>query len=225
MPFPIPYTLIRTTRKTIGIRVLKDGTLEIRAPKRTPTTEIEKILYSKEKWIREHRNKILSIERTRWQYGSSVPYLGIAHTVVAAEEKKRQMTDTEIRIPADLPDAEITEAIVQLFVSCGKMYLTNETNRLAEKWGLSVHSVTVNRAAKRWGSCSVQTGRVHYSWRLMCAPKETVEYVVAHELAHLLHPDHSTAFWQQVEKWLPDYENRKITLREYENYFMGLEGL
>ena len=225
MPFPIPYTLIRANRKTVGIRILKDGTLEVRAPRYVSAAEIEKVLYTKEAWIREHRKRVLSIERTRWQYGSRIPYLGEYRTITSAEGKNLRLTDTEIRIPADLPDESIPEAVIQLYIAVGKPHLTAETYRLAEKFNLSVRSITVNRAAKRWGSCTVQTGRIHYSWRLMCVPTEIGEYVIIHELAHLLYPDHSQAFWRQVENWMPDYEYRRAALREYETYFMSLEGL
>lgn len=225
MSFPIPYTLIPADRKSIGIRILQDGTLEVRASRYVRIAEIEKVLYTKEAWIREHRNRILSIEHTKWQYGSKIPCLGGYRTVTATEGNTLRLTDTEILIPAGLSDSEIVEAVKQLYIAYGKTYLAAETNRMAGKYGLSIRSVTVNRAAKRWGSCTVQTGRIHYSWRLMCVSEIAIEYVITHELAHLLHPDHSPAFWHQVKNWLPDFEKRRAKLREYETYFMGLEGV
>ena len=195
MSFPIPYTLIRAKRKTIGIRILKDGSLEVRAPRYVSVAEIEKVLCTRENWITEHQNRVRTMERTKWQYGTEIPYLGTLRTIVPAVGNRVGVSDTEIQIPEGLSDAEIPKAVIALYIKTGKSYLTAETNRLAEKYGVTVRSVTVNHAAKRWGSCTVQTGRIHYSWRLMCVPQKTIEYVITHELAHLRHPDHSPAFW------------------------------
>ena len=109
MPFPIPYTLIRANRKTVGIRILKDGTLQVRAPRYVPVAEIERILHTKESWISEHRNRILSMKHTCWKCGSEIPYLGEPRVLTPGEENRVCLTDTAIIIPANLPEKSIPE--------------------------------------------------------------------------------------------------------------------
>lgn len=74
-------------------------------------------------------------------------------------------------------------------------------------------SVSVGGARRRWGSCSLR-GRLRFSWRLVQAPPEIVDYVVVHELAHLRHPHHGTSFWREVGRLLPDFRERRRRLRE-----------
>lgn len=92
-------------------------------------------------------------------------------------------------------------------------YLAARCARFAPAFGRRPAGVGITGAAKRWGSCSF-SGRLNFSWRLVMAPGEVIDYVVVHELAHLVHPDHSRAFWAEVARVLPDYPARRKWLRE-----------
>jgi len=221
----LSYILIRSNRRTVGIRILHNGQVEVRTPKRLPVKEIEKLLYEKEAWIHTHRNAVLARTHISLEFGTKIPFLGIPRRIIPSDENTACLTDTGICLPAALPPEAIPENIIRLYIAAGKQFLTVETERLAEKYGCTVTSITVNRAKKRWGSCTVNSGRIHYSWRLMCVPPEAIAYVITHELAHLNHPDHSAAFWQQVKAWLPAYETGQRILTEYEKYLMTIEGL
>lgn len=97
-----------------------------------------------------------------------------------------------------------------------KKIAVGEIKTLAEHYashiGKRVNRVTVRDTRSRWGSCS-STGNLSFSWRLVFAPREVMEYVVAHEVAHLKHMNHSAAFWSLVEYLCPDYEVAKEWLR------------
>ena len=79
--------------------------------------------------------------------------------------------------------------------------------------GVSYGSITVREQKTRWGSCSAK-GNLNFNWKLVLMPEEILDYVVVHELAHRLQMNHSTEFWDEVEKILPDYRNRRQWLKE-----------
>ena len=79
--------------------------------------------------------------------------------------------------------------------------------------GDSYGSITVREQKTRWGSCSAK-GNLNFNWKLVLMPEEILEYVVVHELAHRLQMNHSTEFWDEVEKILPDYRKRRQWLKE-----------
>ena len=81
--------------------------------------------------------------------------------------------------------------------------------------GYSPSSIRITDACERWGSCN-HRGGLNFSWRLVQAPLEIVDYVIVHELVHLRQPDHSRKFWAKVREIMPDYERRRKWLRENE---------
>lgn len=108
---------------------------------------------------------------------------------------------------ADFPE-RITQALKK--IALGE--IKSRTEHYASHIGKRINRVTVRDTRSRWGSCS-STGNLSFSWRLVFAPREVMEYVVAHEVAHLRHMNHSHAFWALVEYLCPDYEIAKEWLR------------
>lgn len=89
-----------------------------------------------------------------------------------------------------------------------------EVVRQAARVGLKPRAVQIRAQRARWGSCS-RSGGLSFNWRLIMAPPEVLEYVVIHELAHMLHPNHSRAFWVRVHAWCPDFEVHRRWLRRH----------
>ena len=120
------------------------------------------------------------------------------------EEKQ---TKAKAKIIPEPSNAEIVELKKK-----ARTELTELTEQYCAKIGVSYTKIGITSAKTRFGSCS-KKGSINYSWRLMLYPKEAWEYVVVHELCHLKHFDHSAAFWQTVEKYLPDYKERQKLLK------------
>ncbi len=91
--------------------------------------------------------------------------------------------------------------------------ITERVKFYAEKTGLKYKSIAISNALHRWGSCSPK-GRLRFTWRLMLAPLEVIDYVAVHELAHLEHKNHSRAFWSKVRQILPDYKKSAAWLKD-----------
>lgn len=86
------------------------------------------------------------------------------------------------------------------------------TSEWAARMGVQAKSVAVSSAKSRWGSCSADNS-IRYTFRLLYAPKEIIEYVAVHELAHIRHKNHSPRFWQEVASYIPDWKNRRDWLK------------
>ena len=123
--------------------------------------------------------------------------------VMAEREEKRKST------PAPPPELLSKTDRMKIQLKIGK-----RVRHYCEAMGVTVGYVTVKNQKTRWGSCSAK-GNVNFNYQLAFLPEELLDYVVIHELAHRNHMDHSRAFWAEVEKYCPDYRERRAALKEY----------
>ena len=112
-----------------------------------------------------------------------------------------------------LPQINARDRLIVWLKSNAKRIFTELTAQTAARMGVAYKSVAVTSARGRWGSCSYHNA-VHYSFRLVYAPKHVIEYVVTHELAHTIHKNHSASFWREVEKYCPDWREKRAWLKQ-----------
>ena len=209
------YKLTRSNRKTIAIYV-RDGYVEVRAPLRAPKAEIDKFVLLKKKWIDDKLAQ--SIEKVELRksfelnYGDKVVYRGEEYPITARQGNRVGFSGDGFYMPPGLSGEQIKYACIQIYMLLAKRDLTNRTIFFAKAMSLLPSGVRINRAKGRWGSCSSK-GSVNYSWRLIMAGDEVVDYVVVHELAHIAEPNHSPRFWAIVEGVLPDFAERRAKLK------------
>ena len=123
--------------------------------------------------------------------------------VMAEREENRKST------PAPPPELLSKTDRMKIQLKIGK-----RVRHYCETMGVTVGYVAVKNQKTRWGSCSAK-GNVNFNYQLAFLPEELLDYVVIHELAHRRHMDHSRAFWAEVEKYCPDYRERRAALKEY----------
>jgi len=123
--------------------------------------------------------------------------------VMAEREENRKST------PAPPPELLSKTDRMKIQLKIGK-----QVRHYCEAMGVTVGYVTVKNQKTRWGSCSAK-GNVNFNYQLAFLPDELLDYVVIHELAHRRHMNHSRAFWAEVEKYCPDYLERREQLKEY----------
>lgn len=112
-----------------------------------------------------------------------------------------------------LPQNNARERLVRWLKDNAKRILSTVTEQKAKEMGVSYASVRITSAKTRWGSCSANNA-IRYTFRLLYAPKEVIEYVVVHELSHTVQKDHSKAFWAVVERFVPDWKARRKWLKD-----------
>ena len=213
---PVPK-LIRSHRRSIALEVAPDGSLIVRAPHFLRETEIRDFISSKRVWI----DKVCDRAAVRFarfqpkQYieGEKFLYLGNEYElhIVPDMSGKLIFEDRFILNGRYLSKARVLferwyrEEAFMLFTLRCKFYAGNMRVRY--------NSIDLSSAKQRWGSCQ-QNGRLRFNWRLIMAPKDIVDYVVVHELAHLVELNHSGRFWAVVDKTVPNRREAKQWLRE-----------
>jgi len=215
------YTLKRSARKTLSI-LIRDGQVEIRAPLRMPIEDIRRFVVSKEKWISEKleqsREQLARREGFALGIGDTVTLLGQSCVIRVVDTDHIGFDGSSFLVPARLADADIKAAgikaaCVQIYRMVAKKHLVNRVKHFAELMSVKPAGVRITSAKTRWGSCSAKRS-LSFSWRLIMADEETVDYVVVHELAHLVEMNHSDRFWAVVRGVLPDYRTRQQRLKE-----------
>ena len=203
------YRLTRSSRKTLAMRVLPDGTVEVRAPLRLAKREIDAFVAKHAAWIASQRDKHKALREAAVPLaeGTLVPFLGESLPLRFSQASFGQKGGC-IWLPENLPPEA---ALEQFYRQEAIALLPPVAKAFAEKMGVSYRRIGITGAKKRWGSCSGK-GSINFSWRLMAAPMAAVELVVAHELAHLRQLNHSPAFYKILASVLPDWRERKALL-------------
>lgn len=215
----IPYTLIRSRRKSIALRVI-EGALEVRAPHHVSRQYIENLILEKEMWIKQHVDASAALKEERDEhtlhYGDTVPYMGTAYTIEARYDRYLGW-DRDHRIfyvPSDLNASQIRRDCIHIYRLLGQVDLTLKAIHWACKMDVKFKEVKISNAKNRWGSCS-SSGNLNFSWRLLLADEALIDYIVVHELAHLKEMNHQAAFWAIVRGVLPDYKEREAQLKAF----------
>lgn len=204
----VEYRIIRSRRKTLSLCVERDGSITVRAPLQLSADEITCFVSSHKGWIEQHTKRVLAAnkERVRPAVGGTVMLLGKPYCIAVGE--KSGVEKNVIRIGFG---RALLEELARLFALEAKARLIPMTYAIAQREAIPVSSVRITGAQTRYGSCSARNG-ICLSWRIVSAPPELIEPVILHELCHVLHHDHSRAFWTEVYGRMPDYDEKKRAL-------------
>lgn len=160
-------------------------------------------------WIRARLDARPSV--TRIEEGAVILVEGQPRVVRRQEEPGVALCDAEVRIGG--PSETMGPRLAGFLKGRARDLLVPEADLLASKLGRKVHGIRFRDTRSRWGSCSAD-GRIMFSWRLAMAPALVWRYVVAHEVAHLVHMDHSPRFWATVEAVHPAWREGRRALKE-----------
>ncbi|MEO8685377.1 MAG: SprT family zinc-dependent metalloprotease [Devosia sp.] len=150
--------------------------------------------------------------------GGKVPLRGVEHAIVGTGKVRGRVEVTEqdgvsvLLVPGD--PAHQARRLIDWLKAEAAIDLAARTAVHAERLGVSVKSVKLRSQSSRWGSCS-STGNLNYNWRLIIAPPYVLDYVAAHEVAHLKEMNHSDKFWATVKRTLPDMERGRAWLKAH----------
>jgi predicted metal-dependent hydrolase len=214
----IPYRLERRPRKTVGMRISADG-LIVHAPRRISQSQLEQLLLSKAGWIRSklEAQQEHAVEPMRWRDGASLMLLGNDVTLSVKQDARSRNVEYEagilyVALPTPDDQTAIARKVLQWY---RKQALTDFGRRLellSAKLGVPTPKLFLSNAQSRWGSCNSKK-EVRLNWRLIQAPPHIINYVTAHELAHLKQMNHSAKFWAVVESIFPDYKRAEKELK------------
>ncbi len=217
------FELIRSRRRTIALIVQSDGRLVVRAPLRAPEATIQAFVGSKAAWIRKKQAQARATRLPERQYreGEQFWYLGQTYPLrLVPHQRPALQFGTAFRL-ARSAQPRARAAFVRWYKVRAAEVLAERVERAAQAYGFEVGRVRITSARSRWGSCSPQ-GTLSFTYRLVMAPVEVIDYVVVHELVHLKIKNHSPAFWSRVAALMPDYR-RHLTWLKKNGHLLSLD--
>lgn len=213
--------IIRTNRrKSADIRV-EEGAVSIVVPSKTPLETIDQLLASKRRWIKEkmalHQQATPASSR-EFVSGEAFPYLGRNYRLKIETGTFSPVKLVHGRLLITLPIGPerphmVRNALVRWYKRQAEQKVKEKVERFAQVVGVSPMGVGIRTFKSRWGSCTAK-GKLEFNWQIMMAPNRMVDYVVIHELCHLLRHDHSPQFWDKLGRVMPDYQQCREWLRE-----------
>lgn len=212
---PVEYLLVRRRgRRGVGLQVDSDG-LTVNAPLSVPVARIEKMVADSQSWVLRKLEvwRERQVPEQRWDDGASVPWFGGTLTLrIAQGHKAIEHGDGELRVRLATSDPDhVKREVIAWYRRAALAHLAHRAFVIARMGGIAPPRVMISSAMGRWGSCNSKR-EVRLSWRLIKARPELIDYVVAHEVAHLAHMNHSKAFWAEVGRLCPDYRRLRDEL-------------
>ncbi len=213
--------IIRSRRKTIALQVCDDATLIVRAPLRMSTDVIRKVILKHHRWLEKKKGEILArnSSNTLKEYidGEAFLYLGVSYRLKRVKAHELEL-DCKLAFLGGhfyLRDSVLhpREAFLSWYKHEAFKIISERVHWYARQRGLKYKQIKISHAQKRWGSCS-PSGNLNFSWRLIMAPLPVIDYVVVHELVHLLEKNHSRSFWDKVRLLMPDYKIHRSWLKK-----------
>ncbi|WP_433595436.1 M48 family metallopeptidase [Lysinibacillus xylanilyticus] len=212
-------------RKTMSIQVSEKG-VTIIAPSNTAPSRIEEILQKKATWIIKQLADFEEIydyeEKLQFQAGEKLPYLGRHYRLKIIKDNvpTAALIFKQGKFIATIPSTITVEDHREILYPLYKEWVMKKAEKIAmervkrfeRQSTLKAKSIKIKDQQQRWGSCTAR-GNIILNWKIFLAPMPIVDYVIAHELAHLKHLDHSPAYWETLQMIYPEYENSKEWLR------------
>ena len=218
----IQYDIVRTSRRTADIVIERDGRVMVRAPKGVEEQRIRDIVQDRRLWIYKNLAEWRDLNATRvlreYRNGEGFLYLGRSYRLllVADQEDALLLKNGRFCLRRDLVDKDgipaAQAAFRDYYIRQGLERVTRRVQYFAPKVGVKPGRLDVRELGHRWASCSPK-GNLAFHWKCMMAPPTIIDYIVVHELCHFHYLDHTDAFWNEVDKVMPDFAERKNWLK------------
>lgn len=214
----VDYSIKRSKRKTLSIIVESDCSVNVLAPDKMTDEEIQSTVLNKEFWIYKQlaEFKILNQSKIHREFvnGEGFMYLGRSYKLKIVEEQ-----DVSLKLKngyfnlkrSSLDKAQ--DAFKDFYRKKGAERISKRIDKYANKLGVNVNKIKVMELQSRWGSCG-KNNTLYFNWKCVMAPYSVIDYLVVHELVHMIYPNHSDEFWNQVDKVLPEYRKSLEWLRK-----------
>ena len=215
------YTVKRSPkRKKLTITVERDCSVVVHAPESTPKETIRKVVKSKRRWIYEKTKHAQKYEvrphppGKELVNGESTLYLGREYQIEIISTNSAEIRfERRFLIPASLADGR-RRVLRNWYIERAKEKILPKVKSIAVALGVKFASARIVDNRFRWGSCTVKNN-VNLNWRLIKAPMFVIDYVIVHELAHLIESNHTPRFWNIVRTHAPKAEKARSWLRDH----------
>lgn len=222
MYISVEFTLMRSDRKTADIVVERTGDVIVRAPKDISEDRIEQAVSNRALWIYRALAEWEDLNAKRpnrsFLQGESLMYLGRNYRLKYSPDtpkplmlKNNRWVLSEV-IMETMGIPGIQKTFRDFYIQKGESILAERVEYFAPKVGVKPGTISVRELGYHWASCG-RNAALNFHWKTMLAPMTVIDYIVVHELCHLHHRNHTDVFWNEVDKVLPNYRERKEWLR------------
>lgn len=221
----IDYHLLPgTDRKTTDIVIERNGIVAVRPPKDYTPEQVDEVVESKRMWIYRNLAEWRDLNATavvrEWVNGESFLYLGCCYrlALISGQERDLLLKEGHFCLNRELIDSGGESAAKK---ACEAFYIEKGMSRIGErvayfapKVGVKPSGTKIKELGYRWASCT-KDNTLAFHWKCMMAPPKIIDYMIVHELCHIHQRNHTDAFWNEVDKVMPDYRERKEWLRKH----------
>ena len=213
----VPDEISRSNRRSISITILKNGSVVVKAPLKMKDEDIYRFVESKQDWI---RNKLTIVTATLAKYQDIINYekvllYGNKYSLVLANTKKIEIDDNfQIIFPRKITQEKRLKYLISWYKKVAKSMLENRINFLATQFKLFPSAFKITDSKGRWGSCNSK-GLICINFRVIMLPPQIIDYILVHELCHLVEMNHSRKFWELVMQFYNKAKLARQALKEY----------
>ena len=207
----------------MAIHVEATGQVELVLPKRASEASGMAFLVERQDWIIQILKKQESTVRvmpiTELKNGASLPFFGdtlLLRVLIEPDRTRSFVEEKSGELIAHIPHMnKLRLAVSRFYIAQSKQYFIGQSHEYGQIIGKKIPRVRVIDMKTQWGSCNHRTRTLTFNWRLALAPEHVARYVTAHEVAHIIHPNHSARFWKAVAQLNPNYASSRAWLKQY----------
>ncbi|MGG3804234.1 M48 family metallopeptidase [Metabacillus fastidiosus] len=214
----IRFEIKYKNRTSIGMTIDSYGNIEVQAPKRTPDERVVQVL--EENWdiiqkkLKEMNDRLLGPQEKVYEDGGSILYLGNNYPIhifqdINIAQEHALFKDEKLHIYVKQPDREkIKQVLKRFYYQQCKALVEDGISFYQSNFKTKPRSIRISDSKTTWGTCDSKM-QLTFNWRLAMAPREVIDYVVVHEMCHMVHMNHDRSFWRLVGKIMPDYKEKE----------------
>lgn len=213
----IDYSIVYSKRKSISIIVERDRRVIVRAPENTSVEFIDREVQKRKRLLKskiDHNQKYpYSKQLKEFVSGESLLYLGKEYKLYVVDEPLAGVQFDNKFFISKADQKMANQLFKEWYINSAIKLIVPKATAIAARIGVKYNNLNIIDLKYRWGSCTPKDN-IHLNWRLVKAPMTVIEYIIVHELTHLLEANHTPEFWNRVAAQLPNYDKAKQWLRE-----------
>lgn len=212
--------VIWANRKTFCLKIDDNGDIIVVAPKKANLTDISRLIQKKSRWIQKTRKLINETKEftkeRKFVEGEIFFYLGEKYSLKYYNGEQIQLDGEKSLLLAPYSNIRnVKDKILEWYIVKAQTIFRKYLDRWSENMNIKYSKFSLTNAKTRWGSCN-RNFVIKLNWRLIMMPTKAIEYIVVHELAHIIHPNHSKSFYNFVARFCPYYKESIKLLKKYE---------
>ena len=212
----IPDQIVRSNRRSLSLAVLKSGEVVVKAPLKMKDSIIDKFVLSKQNWLQK---KLNTINTNLTKFDDIISYkrvmlCGSKMDIVLMPVKKVTLSDGTILFPRTIIPEKRIRNLKTWLKKFAQSVIEPRIEMLAKQYGLEYNELKITDTKGRWGSCNTK-GLICINFRVAMLPHNIIDYILTHELCHLIEMNHSKMFWNNVLNFYPNARSARIALKEY----------